>query len=123
MHLLQTFLFWTLNFDNSPFLSQLTMERGIYLKRKLCTIANECRFEIGRIAIIRACVIERMRPILYGAPCTVYPVSIDDMVKEKGFKGVAIKGTGKKTDCCREKNSTQYNLPTRFPMHEIPTDN
>ena len=70
MHLLQIFLFWTFNFDDSPFLSQLTQERGIYLKRKLCIVANECIFEIGRISVLRPCVIKRVRLDLYGPPCT-----------------------------------------------------
>ena len=69
MYLLQTSLYWTWNFDESPILVLLTQEEVIYLKRKLCVVANECSFEIGRIFIIRACVIKRVRPILYGAPC------------------------------------------------------
>ena len=71
MHLLQTFLFWTLNFDDFLFLSQLTQERVVYLKRKLCIDTNECSFKIGRISFMRACVIKKVRPILYGAPCTL----------------------------------------------------
>ena len=66
---LQTFLFWTLNFDNSPFLSQLTKEKVTYLKRKLSIVANECSFEIGRISIMRACEIKRVTTNLYGSPC------------------------------------------------------
>ena len=69
IHLHQIFLFWTFNFDDSPFLSQLTQERGIYLKRKLCIVANECSFEIRRISIIRACEIKRVHPNLYGVSC------------------------------------------------------
>ena len=41
----------------------------MYLKRKLCTVANECSFEIGRITVLRACVIKRVRLDLYGTPC------------------------------------------------------
>ena len=53
----------------------------------------------------------------------VYPGCIDDEVRVKGFKGVAIKGTQEKKRIVVEKNPAQYNQPTRFPMHEIPTDN
>ena len=69
MHHLQIFLFWNSKFEDSPFLSQLTKERVIYLKRKLCIVANECSFDTGRISVMRARVIKRVRPILYGAPC------------------------------------------------------
>ena len=68
-HLFQTFLFWTSNFEDSPFLSQFTQKRVLYLKRKLCVVANECSFEIGRISIMRAFEIKRVRADLYGSPC------------------------------------------------------
>ena len=61
MHLLQTFLFWTSNFDDPPFLSQLTKERVMYLKRKLCIVANEISFEIRRNSVMRACETKRVR--------------------------------------------------------------
>ena len=48
MHLFQT-LFWTPNFDGSPFLGQLRQERVIYLKRKSYYPLFERSFEIGRI--------------------------------------------------------------------------
>ena len=70
MHLLQTYLLWTLNFDDSPFLSQQTWERVIYLKRKLCIVANECSFDIGKIPVMRAYEIKRVPANLYGSPCT-----------------------------------------------------
>ena len=35
-------------------------------------VANEYNFEIGRISVMRACVIKRVRPILYGATC-IFP--------------------------------------------------
>ena len=74
MNLLQTFLFWTLNFDGSPFLSQLTKERVIYCKRKLCIVANECSFEIERFSIMRACEIKRVMANLYGPPCIYWSI-------------------------------------------------
>ena len=69
MHLCQKFLFWTSNSDDSPFVSQLTKERVMYLKRKLCIVENELSFEIGRISFRRACEIKRVRLDLYGSPC------------------------------------------------------
>ena len=42
-----------------------------YLKRKLCIVANECSFEIGRISVMRVREIKRVHPNLYGAPCTI----------------------------------------------------
>ena len=44
-------LFSSLNFDYSPFLSQLTSERVIYLKRKLWIVVNENSFETIRISV------------------------------------------------------------------------
>ena len=44
----------------------------MYLKRKLCIVANEFSFEIGRISVMRACVLYRARPILYGTPCNSF---------------------------------------------------
>ena len=67
MHILQTFLFWTSNFDDTWV---------IYLKRKLCVVANECSFEIGRISVIRACEIKRVRPNIYGGPCSTLKLTI-----------------------------------------------
>ena len=69
MHLLQTFLFWTSNFDDSPFLSQLTKERVMYLKRKLCIVKNYLSFEIGWIFVMRAYETKRLGLDLYGTPC------------------------------------------------------
>ena len=43
----------------------------MYLKIKLCKIANDCSFEIGRISVMRACEIKRVRADLYGSPCTL----------------------------------------------------
>ena len=39
------------------------------LKRKPNIVAIECRFEIGRISVARACEIKIVRPDLYGTPC------------------------------------------------------
>ena len=50
--------FSSLNFDNSTFLSQLTKERVMYLKRKLCIVENDLSFEIGRISVMTACMIK-----------------------------------------------------------------
>ena len=69
MHPLKTLLFWTSNFDNSQFLSQLTQERVVNLKSKLCRVANKLSFEIGRISVMRACETKRVRLDLYGTPC------------------------------------------------------
>ena len=44
----------------------------MYLKRKLCIVENELSFEIGSISVMRACVIKRVRPILYGTPCNCH---------------------------------------------------
>ena len=41
----------------------------MFLKRKFFIIENEYSVDIGRISVIRACVIKRVRPILYGPPC------------------------------------------------------
>ena len=41
-----------------------------YLKRKLCSIENEYNFEIGKIFVMRACEIKRVKADLYGSPCT-----------------------------------------------------
>ena len=42
----------------------------MYLKRMLCIVANELSFEIGRISVMRVCENKRVRPHIYGGPCT-----------------------------------------------------
>ena len=39
-------------------------------------MANECSFEIGRISVLRAYVIKRVRLDLYGTPCTYYLLTL-----------------------------------------------
>ena len=45
MHLLQMFLFWTLSFDYSPFLSQLTKEKVLHFFRKPWMLAVETNYK------------------------------------------------------------------------------
>ena len=117
MHILQAFLFWTKKFDDSPFLSQLTQERFIYLKRKLCIIANEFSFEIGKISLMRACTIKRVRPNLYGAPCnSCTNCNLQWASSQEGVLGVemmelAVRKIKNKTNVMVPKgNSSTFNV-------------
>ena len=66
IHLSLDFFFLTSNFDASPFLSQLTLERDIYFKQKLYLVLNVFTFEIS---IMQYCEIKIVCLILYGTSC------------------------------------------------------
>ena len=66
-------LFSSLNFDNSLFLSQLTLERVIYLKRKLWIVVNENSFETGRISVMEGSRQVLVKVMLFQLRERLYP--------------------------------------------------
>ena len=111
MHLLQTYLLWTLNFDDSPFLSQQTWERVIYLKRKLCIVANECSFDIGKIPVMRAYEIKRVSANLYGSPCTIMSYSVKSCLRISNFHNKLI--------ICIPHKLSIFNTSVKYISHTV----
>ena len=59
----------------------------------LCIVAKECSFEIGRISVMRAYEIKRVRPNIYGGPCStqLYYTANVFAVNFTGFPCVPLK--------------------------------
>ena len=69
MHLFQA-LFLDFQIQQLAIFKPVDLGKSYTLQKEALHVAKECSFEIGRISVMRAYEIKRVRADLYGSPCT-----------------------------------------------------